>query len=234
MFCPFVRRYAVVGVAITNSLLAQSLGSSGSIVGTVTDPSGGAVPKAAVSIENPVSHYRNQSETDATGSFKFANVPFAHYHISVSFKGFLPASRDVDVRSSVPITANIPHQLGASESSVTVSADAGDLVESVPTAHTDVDEKQFSRLPLTNAAAGLSDVITLSAPGVVADSNGMFHPLGDHAQTSYIVDNQPISDQQSKQFSTQLPENAVQSLEIVAGAPLAEYGDKTSLVVNTV
>ncbi len=74
----------------------------------------------------------------------------------------------------------------------------------------------------------------MSAPGVVADSNGMFHPLGDHGQVSYMVDNQPISDQQSKQFSTQLPENAVQSLEIIEGAPLAEYGDKTSLVVNTV
>ena len=62
----------------------------------------------------------------------------------------------------------------------------------------------------------------------------MIHPLGDHAQVSYMVDNQPISDQQSKQFSTQLPENAVQSLEIIEGSPLAEYGDKTSLVVNAV
>src|SRR5205807_3736707 len=71
-------------------------------------------------------------------------------------------------------------------------------------------------------------------PGVVADSNGFFHPLGDHAQTSYSVDNQPISDQQSKTFSTQLPPCAVQSLEVITGATPAEYGDKTSLVVNAI
>ena len=58
--------------------------------------------------------------------------------------------------------------------------------------------------------------------------------LGDHAQTSYSVDNQPISDQQSKTFSTQLPPNAVQSLEVITGATPAEYGDKTSLVVNAI
>src|SRR2546423_929881 len=71
-------------------------------------------------------------------------------------------------------------------------------------------------------------------PGVVADSNNMFHPLGDHAQTSYSIDNQPVSDQQSKAFSTQLPPNAVQSMEVITGATPAEYGDKTSLVVNVI
>src|SRR5438067_1794463 len=71
-------------------------------------------------------------------------------------------------------------------------------------------------------------------PGAVADSNGLFHPLGDHAQTSYSIDNQPVSDQQSKTFSTQLPPEAVQSMEVITGATPAEYGDKTSLVVNVI
>ena len=43
---------------------------------------------------------------------------------------------------------------------------------------------------------------------MAADANGFFHPLGDHAQTSYVIDGQPISDQQSKIFSTQIPPNA--------------------------
>src|SRR5581483_9338057 len=74
----------------------------------------------------------------------------------------------------------------------------------------------------------------LSSGAVAADSNGFFHPLGDHAQTSFSVDGQPIGDQQSKTFSTQLPLNAVQSMELITGAPPAEFGDKTSLVVNAV
>jgi hypothetical protein len=58
--------------------------------------------------------------------------------------------------------------------------------------------------------------------------------LGDHAQVSFSVDGQPISDQQSKIFSTQLPLNAIESMELITGAPNAEFGDKTGLVVNAV
>ena len=47
-----------------------------------------------------------------------------------------------------------------------------------------------------------------------------------------MIDGQPISDQQSKVFSTQLPASAVQSMEIVTGTPDAEFGDKTSLTAN--
>jgi hypothetical protein len=68
--------------------------------------------------------------------------------------------------------------------------------------------------------------------GVVADANGLFHPVGDHSQTSFVIDGQPISDQQSKAFSTQLPSSAIQSMEIVSGTPDAEYGDKSSLIAN--
>jgi hypothetical protein len=56
--------------------------------------------------------------------------------------------------------------------------------------------------------------------------------MGDHAENSFSVDGQPITDQQSKVFSNQLPADAVQSLEVIGGAPPAEYGDKTSLIIK--
>ena len=59
-----------------------------------------------------------------------------------------------------------------------------------------------------------------------------FHPLGDHAQVTFVIDGQPISDQQSKVFSTQLPVSAVQSMELITGNPGAEFGDKTSLIAQ--
>ena len=99
--------------------------------------------------------------------------------------------------------------------SVTVEAAGADIVENVPFAHADIDTSTFSKLPTLTPGAGLSDTIVMSVPGVVADSNGFFHPLGDHAQTSFQIDGQPINDQQSKVFSTQLPLNAIQSLELV-------------------
>ncbi len=55
--------------------------------------------------------------------------------------------------------------------------------------------------------------------------------MGDHASNSFSVDGQPISDQQSKVFSNQIPLDSVQSMEVIEGAPPAEYGDKTSVVI---
>src|SRR5258708_10062147 len=55
--------------------------------------------------------------------------------------------------------------------------------------------------------------------------------MGDHGSNSFAVDDQPITDQQSKIFSNQIPVDSIQSLEVIPGAPPAEYGGKTSLVI---
>ena len=108
---------------------------------------------------------------------------------------------------------------------------AGDLVETDSTTHTDVDRELFDKLPLESHSSSLSSLVTLASPGVSADSNGLFHGLGDHASNSFSIDGQPITDQQSKVFSNQIPVDAVQSMEVIEGAPPAEYGGKTSLVI---
>jgi hypothetical protein len=216
------------------SAFAQSLGNAGTVQGTVTDPSGAAIPNAAVSILNRITGYKQQSNTDSTGGFRFSNVPPNPYHLEVSAPSFSPSAQDVTVRNSVPISLKIPLTLAGASATVTVESGGADILENVPYAHSDLDRATSDKLPTSSPGSGLSDAIMLASPGVVADSNGFFHPLGDHAQTTFVVDGQPISDQQSKQFSTQLPLNVVQSMELITGAPSAEYGDKTSLVIDAV
>ena len=212
---------------------AQAL-SAGTVSGIVVDPNGAVVANASVTIANSITGYKRSASTDSDGAFRFADVPPNNYQLTVSGTGFAPAMQTLTVRTSVPISLKIALTVGSATETVTVTSNAADIIENVPTTHTDVDQTLITRLPVRSPGSGLSDVVTLAAPGVVADSNGFFHPLGDHAQTSYSVDNQPISDQQSKTFSTQLPPNAVQSLEVITGATPAEYGDKTSLVVNAI
>lgn len=210
-------------------LHAQS--NSGSLAGVVADPSGAVIPEASVTIQNPVSAYSRTTTSDGTGHFRFSNVPFNPYHLSVTKQGFGAFAQDVNVDSILPVTSNIQLKVGTAVNTVTVEGGA-DLIENDPTDHTDVDRGLFDKLPLESASSSLSSLVTLASPGVAADSNGLFHGLGDHASNSFSVDGQPISDQQSKVFSNQLPSNAVQSLEVIDGAPPAEYGDKTSLVIN--
>jgi hypothetical protein len=211
--------------------LAQSGGSSTSVTGTVKDPTGAVVTNATVEIRNPVSAFERSTSTDSAGRFTIPNVPFNPYHLMVTGEGFDAYVQDIDVRSVVPISLNISLKVKGSSESVTVEA-AADLLENDPTFHTDVDRGLFDKLPLESQSSSLSSLVTLSSPGIAADSNGLFHGLGDHAENSFSLDGQPITDQQSKVFSNQIPLDAVQSLEVISGAPPAEYGEKSSVVIN--
>ena len=204
-----------------------------SISGTVQDPSGAVVASATVTIQNPVSTYQRSTTTDSSGNFRFPNVPFNSYHMTITASGFAPAAQDVDVRSSgAPVELKIPLKISTAATSVTVSAEAADLIEQTSTNHTDVDRGLFDKVPLESASSSISSLVVLTTPGIAADSNGLFHGMGDHNEVSFSVDGQPITDQQSKIFSNQIPLDSVQSLEVIAGAPPAEYGDKTSVVIK--
>ena len=226
-FVVFVTQLVLL-VCIANA----QVGNSGSIEGVVKDPSGAVVPGATVQIANPVSGYSRSTTTDANGSFHFTNVPFNPYHLTVNAERFAGSSQDAEVRSGVPVHVEIALKIGSAATTVNVTENGGDLIENDPTFHTDVDRDLFQKMPLESASSSVSSLVTLTTPGVAADSNGLFHGLGDHASNSFSVDGQPITDQQSKVFSNQIPTDAVQSLEVISGAPPAEFGDKTSLVIK--
>jgi hypothetical protein len=211
---------------------AQGLGGAGTVQGTVKDPTGGVMQAVEVRISNPVSGFSRTATTDAAGKYVFSNLPPNPYHLTIEAQGFKSVERDVDVRSAVPIQLDLTLDVGVAEA-VSVVGHAEDLIERDPTAHTDIDTSRIDKMAI-ETSAGLNQVITLASPGVVADSNGFFHPIGDHAQTQFSIDNQSISDQQSRVYSNQISPDAVQSMEVITGVAPAEYGDKSSLVVHIV
>jgi outer membrane receptor protein involved in Fe transport len=238
--CWFTRRRVaavlvvlVVVAGLVSRLSAQGLGGAGTIEGIVKDPSGAVVVGATVIILNPVTDFTRTAPTDGRGHFVFRNLPPNPYHLVATAPGFQTFEQDIDVRSSVPIELPIALKIAGASETVNVSGHI-DLIESNPTAHTDLDQKQLARLPIPADSSGLGSAITLAAPGVVADSNGFFHPLGDHAQTQFSIDNQPVTDQQSRTYSNQISLDAVQSMEVMTGVPPAEFGDKDSLVVRII
>jgi hypothetical protein len=222
---------AIAAVALVLSVGAASAQSGGSsISGTVLDSSGAVVPNASVEIHNAVSGFDRTTTTDSKGNFSFPNVPFNPYHMTVTAGGFAQSAQDVEIRSALGVNVKVSLAVAGSTNVVTVEAGA-DLVENDPIGHTDVDRGLFDKIPLESQSSSVSSLVTLAAPGVAADSNGLFHGLGDHASNSFSVDDQPITDQQSKIFSNQIPVDSIQSLEVIPGAPPAEYGGKTSLVI---
>jgi len=222
---------AIVATLVLAAVAASAQsGNAGTIRGTVTDPSGAVIAGATVQLKNEVSGYNRTTTTDASGQFTFPNVPFNPYSLQVSANGFGSLTQGTEVSSAVGTDLKLTMHIAGASQTVTV-ATTGPMVEDDPTFHVDVDRDLFKTVPLESQSSGLSALVTLTSPGVAADSNGLFHGLGDHASNSFSIDGEPITDQQSKVFSNQLPTNAVQSLEVIDGAPPAQYGGKTSLVI---
>ena len=229
----FVRSvfYVLFFTCVTSFVRAQ--GTSGSLNGTVTDATGAVIPGATVTVLGPVSGLNQTQQTDANGQYRFGNLPFNRYHVAVNGKGFQPTAQDTAVRSAAGNTLDFKLAVAESSQSVTVEAEADDMVNTDPTASTVVDRGLFAKLPTESTSAPLSSLVTLSTPGISSDSNGLFHPMGEHADTTYSIDGQPVSDQQSRVFGNQLSVNAIQSINVIEGIAPPEYGDKASLVVQT-
>ena len=230
----FFRRFLFVLVVLVpeiTKLSAQSLGNAGTIEGTVADPSSAAIPAAEVTIRNAVTGYTQSTQSGPDGSFRLTNLPPNPYRVEIKASGFSPYVQSVEIKNAIPVKLAATLALAGANTTVLVEGAVGAL-ETDPSAHVDIDRSLLMKLPYSDPAGGLSQAITFSTGGVAADANGFFHPLGDHAQVSFVIDGQPISDQQNKLMSTQLPISAIQSMEATTGTPAAEFGDKSSLVAQ--
>jgi hypothetical protein len=201
--------------------------------GLVTDSSGAVITGAQLTARGMDSTATRTTTSDPSGLFKLEDLRSGSYRVRIEAVGFqtTEAVFTVGVANSAPVTIVLP--VKSAQESVTVDGSRIDA-ESSARAHTEIGSSLTDTLPKAPGNGGVSAALTLATPGVAADSNGSFHPLGEHAEVSFNVDGQPITDQQSRTFSNQVSLNAIDSIDVVTGAPPAEFGDKTSMVVRAV
>ena len=144
LFLSFFLAALLVGSSASPAL-AQS-GTSGSVEGVVKDPTGAVIPGANIAISNPVSGLHRDTVSGAIGDFRFPNLPINAYHMVVSAPGFATLTQDVDVRSTIVVAVQSVLAIATNDNTVDVKADAGDLIETNPTAHTDIDRQLFDKL----------------------------------------------------------------------------------------
>ena len=212
---------------------AQNETMGGVFQGSITDSTGAVIANAHVTLRMMDSALGATATTDRSGHFKLEALRGGRYRVRVEAVGFQSAESAVTVGTEDSEPASIVLRVKRVQESVTVEGSRVDI-ETSARAHTEIGTSLSSALPDTAVNGGFSTVLTLGSPGVAADSNGSFHPLGEHAEVSFNVDGQPISDQQSRTFSNQVALNTVESIDVINGAPPAEFGDKTSLTVRTV
>jgi Carboxypeptidase regulatory-like domain/TonB dependent receptor len=121
----------------------------GSLVGTVTDDSGAAVPGATVTATNKETNYVRTAVSGDTGTYSFTNVQAGTYDVKVTLQGFKEFVK-TDVPVSVNEVARVDVQLavGALSETVTVASEAQLLQTDKADTHTELKSDTITQLPL--------------------------------------------------------------------------------------
>jgi hypothetical protein len=176
----------------------------GSVQGVVKDPGGALVPHATITVTQPVTGYRQTTQTDAQGSFKLVNLPFNTYKVRAEANGFQPAEESIDLESTVPLNVELSLTLEQTTAAVTITTGGSILLEPDRTSSdTDINQTLLDR-PLGAAPSRAIESIVASTPGFVTDDNGRMHPRGSESQVQYVIDGVPVTDNMSAIFSTSL------------------------------
>jgi hypothetical protein len=148
-------------------LYAQS--ESASIVGTVTDASGGAIPNAPVLITNTQTNAAITVQTSADGNYSSPPLPPGSYMVTVEQQGFRKMIQNINLDVDQHARMDIPLQIGALNESVTVEAAAA-LLETQSAALGNVRTTQaINDLPLNGRDFM---VLTYLAPGTSSSGTG--------------------------------------------------------------
>jgi hypothetical protein len=155
--------YVCALVFFSNSLLFAQF-ESGSVLGTIHDASGAAVPNATVVLENVKTGVTFQTTTGSNGSYEFVNERPATYKVRVTAPGFQTAeASSFDLQVNARQRVDLSLQVGQASETVTVT-DAAELFETDTSSRGQViSPKAIVELPLNGRS--YADLAAL-VPGV--------------------------------------------------------------------
>ncbi|HEX6648772.1 MAG TPA: carboxypeptidase regulatory-like domain-containing protein, partial [Pyrinomonadaceae bacterium] len=223
---------ALIGGVLLLGPTAFGQARIGSLQGVVKDPTGALVPNATVTVTQPVTGYRQTTQTDAQGVFKLVNVPFNTYKVRAEAAGFQPAEQSIDLETTIPFSVELSLSVEQTTAAVTVTTGGDAMLEPDRTSSdTDISQTILER-PVGAAPSRAIESIVASTPGFVTDDNGRMHPRGSESQVQYVVDGVPVTDNMSAIFSTSLDARTLRTVEVLTGGIPAEFGDKLAGVIN--
>src|SRR5580704_14488610 len=151
------------------SVWAQSAGTS-SLTGTITDPSGAAIPNVTITLTSNDTAQTRSATTGGDGQYKFTLLPPGNYKIRFSAAGFKTAEvGSVVLNVTETPTLDRTLEVGAQSEQVTVEATAETLQTSSSTLGTVVGSNTVTELPLANR--NFTQIIGLSAGANVPVNN---------------------------------------------------------------
>jgi outer membrane receptor protein involved in Fe transport len=224
----------------TMSAFAQS-STTGSIEGTVTDPQGGVVPNATVTVSGSNLITPQTAQTDDEGRFRVLNLPPGRYTVTVgATAGFGETVRnDVEVNLSKTSTADVQLGIAGTTANVTITDTAGASVDvNTNTSGTNVSTEQFSNFPTQRTVQSLYTIAPTVTRSGLRDASGRDRDPSvagsSGPENNYILDGVNTTDPAFGGSGANLPFEFVQEVEIKTGAYGAEYGKSTGGIFNVI
>ena len=226
-------------LVFAHSAFAQQAGLA-SVIGTVQDPSGAAVPSAKVVVSNESKGITRNLETNAEGIFSAPTlVPAQGYTVTVDAPGFAQYKK-TDIELLVGQQINLPIMLSVAGAAQTVEVTAGaPIVETTKTGVSQVvTTAQIDNLPINGRRV---DSFVLLTPGVTNDGTfGLVSFRGIAGGNSFLTDGNDTTNTFYNEnagrtrISTQISQDAVQEFQVLTNGYSAEFGRASGGVVNTV
>ena len=229
----------------TTFALAQGI-TTGTVQGTVADPSGAVVANAQVQLKNDSSGLQLSSQSAADGSFKFLLVPIGTYHAVITATGFSNETID-NVQVVAGATSNLRelklHVAVAQAQAIEVNGSDATLLETTDSQVTTTFSTQtVQNVPLNNGFDTMAEVI----PGVVSTGGGTYgdrftNASGDNFSVngqSGRYNNFEIDGQSNNDNSIAGPQvffgsqDAIQELQVITNDYSSQYGRNAGAVVN--
>ena len=203
-------------------LLAQTTVGTGSISGTVTDPSGAVLDNAKITIANVATNQVINLSSNSSGGFNSGALVPGTYKLQVAMKGFSTVSQTVTVQVGNTATANVKLAVGQESTVIDVEASSAAVNTEQATVQGVLTASQIENLPVNGR--NFLDLAQLE-PGVQIQDGQNFDPTkagyssisfgGRFGRTARIeVDGVDVSDETVGTTTTDIPASAIQEFQI--------------------
>ena len=251
------RSLSLVFVLALLAAFAFAQETTGGLQGIVRDPSSAVVPKAHVVVAGTALLGNKSEDTDASGYYRFANLPPGMYTITVTAKGFKTFKREgVTLETGHLPSIDIPLEVGGGETIVEVTGAApvidvttntnqtnvtSDIIQNTP--HGYSFQSMITIAPMARAeplAGGSATVGAGGTGGFLPGSSGNGSSIGfsvggaADSESSYLVEGQDTENISGGISQANVPFQFIQEVQVKGSGIEAEHGGALGGVINVV
>ena len=231
----------VIVTLIVCLLFAPLLGaqeSTARLLGTVTDPTGAVIPRAAITARNVATGLQYKTTSSETGDYSLRSLPIGQYTVTAEAAGFrtstisglgLQVNQEarVDIRLTLGSAAETIEVQASSPLLVTDDSSVGQVVENVAIANMPLNGRAFWQLaqltPGAVYAPGGSDIAS-GGQGIRASRIGLRISGNSRLAAGWVLDGFDITEYELGSTSITPSTDALEEFKVLAGGMSAEYG----------